>query len=362
MRRLAAACIAWLLCLAGPALAVDQAAEQVGSLPRGKGLPLVVKAAVGFVDLTGLDENNSVYKGTVDIRLRWEDPRLRRTPEETQQPPQTFRGAAAEAELAKNWSPPFDIVNLRGAPTATETGLRIFPDGQIELMRRVTGDFLTPQDVERFPFDLQKLQVKIAIRNYNTDAVSFAFVQDDLDFSRPAATASLDGWELKFVNLKTEEQPGWYGESHAMLVAALDVERKPGPAIAAIYIPLFASLLIPMLAIWLHKIEDGVFEIDTFELVNVIIGGLFAVIALNFTVNSSFQALAASDNSVNRLFALNYIALGTSLLINIALCRFSLVARAFGVYVQEQLFLVLLWAFPLLILTMALSFILVAVV
>jgi len=354
VRRLAFALAAWLLGLTAASAATD--------LPREKGLPLAVKGAVAFVEIGGFEENTATFKGTVDIRLRWEDPRLRRKPEEQSQPPLVLRGVAAAAELAKIWSPPFTITNLRGQPEATETGLRLFADGQVELSQRIKGNFATPQDVERFPFDQQKLEIKLAIKEYATDAVAFAFIQDDLDFSRPAGSASLDGWELKFVNLKADDSPGWYGESHAVLTAGLDIARKPGPAIAAIYIPLFASLLIPMLAIWLHRIEDGVFQIDTFELVNVIIGGLFAVIALNFTVNSAFQALGASDNSVNRLFALNYIALGTSLLINVVLCRFSLVARWFGVYVQEQLFLVLLWAVPLLILTMALSFILVAIV
>lgn len=346
--------LTWLFGLAGAAAATD--------LPREKGLPLLVKGAVAFVELTAFEENNAVFTGTVDIRLRWEDPRLRRKPEDQREPPQVFRGATAEAELAKIWSPPFDIANLRGKPAASETGLRIFADGQTELSRRIKGDFSTPQDVERFPFDQQKLEIKVAIREHSADALAFAFVQDDLDFSRPANGASLDGWELKFVNLKADETPGWYGDRHAVLTAGLDIARKPGPAIAAIYIPLFASLLIPMLAIWLHRMEDGVFQIETFELVNVIIGGLFAVIALNFTVNSAYQALGASDNSVNRLFALNYVALGASLLVNVVLCRFALVARCFGVYVQEQLFSVLLWAAPLLILTMALSFILVAIV
>lgn len=354
MRRLALALAIWLLGLA--------CAQAVTDLPREKGLPLVVKGAVAFVEITAFEENNAVFKGTVDLRLRWEDPRLRRSPDEQNQPPQTFRSAAAEAELAKIWSPPFTVANLRGKPAASETGLRLFPDGRVELQKQIKGDFITPQDVGRFPFDQQKLQIKVALKDHGADAVVFAFVQDDLDFSRPASQASLDGWELKFVNLKADEAPGWYGDSHGVLIAALDIARKPGPAIAAIYIPLFASLLIPMLAIWLHRMEDGIFQIETFELVNVIIGGLFAVIALNFTVNSAYQALGASDNSVNRLFALNYVALGTSLLINVALCRFQLVARWFGVYVQEQLFFVLLWAVPLLILTMAISFILVAIV
>jgi hypothetical protein len=172
--------------------------------------------------------------------------------------------------------------------------------------------------------------------------------------------AWLDGWGLRFVNLLAEPIPGWYGASHATVTASLEIVREPGPIVAAIFVPLLASLLIPLLAIWLNRVEDGVFQIETFELVNIIIGGLFAVIALNFTVNSVYQVLEGGDNPVNRLFALNYVTLAIGLAVNILLFRFRFVERAFGRYVQEQLYLYLVWAIPLLVLTTAASVILVA--
>lgn len=97
---------------------------------------------------------------------------------------------------------------------------------------------------------------------------------------------------------------------------------------------LLAWLLIPLLAIWLNRVEDGAFQIETFELVNIIIGGLFAVIALNFTVNSVYEVLESGDNPINRLFALNYVTLAVSLAVNLLLFRFRVVERAFGIYVQ----------------------------
>ncbi len=131
--------------------------------------------------------------------------------------------------------------------------------------------------------------------------------------------------------------------------------------IAAIFIPLFASLLIPMLSIWLNRVDDGKFQIETFELVNIIIGGLFAVIALNFTIYSTYEVLGSADNPVSRLFALNYITLGIGLLVNVLLFRYGVIERLFGRYVQEQLYLVLAWAIPVVVLTAAGAVILVAI-
>ena len=129
---------------------------------------------------------------------------------------------------------------------------------------------------------------------------------------------------------------------------------------APIFLPLFASLLIPLMAIYMNRVEDGEFKIEAFELSNIVIGGLFAVIALNFTVNSAYPMLGAADNTVTRLFGLNYLVLGIAAAIIITLFRFNLVQRAFGKYVQEQLYLSIVWAGPLLVLATAIALLLVA--
>jgi hypothetical protein len=348
------------IALAMLAAAFAQQAAAETSLPMDKGLPILVKAAVTFVDLTDFDENTGNFRATVDVRLRWEDLRLRRPPEEWRDPPRVYRGAEAPGEVSRIWTPDGEIANQVGPASHSDVGLRIFPDGRVELMSRVSGEFATDYDVGRFPFGSEKLQIKLAMRNQTADQVALEFEQDDLDFSHPAAAAVLDGWDLRFVDLGVEPLPGWYGASHSSLTASLEIVRKSGPVIAAIFIPLLASLLIPLLAIWLNRVEDGVFQIETFELVNIIIGGLFAVIALNFTVNSVFEILQSGDNPVNRLFALNYVTLAISLAVNILLFRFRVVERAFGRYVQEQFYLFLVWAIPLLVLTTAVSVILVA--
>jgi hypothetical protein len=77
-------------------------------------------------------------------------------------------------------------------------------------------------------------------------------------------------------------------------------------------------------------------------------------------VNSLYQVLGSGDNPIDRLFVVNYVTLGVSLLVNALLFRFSVVERMFGRYVQEQFCLFLMWAVPVLVLTTAASVILAA--
>jgi hypothetical protein len=352
MKRLCGALV--LLLLAGPA-----AAET--ALPAENGLPIRVKAAVTFAEVQSFSENNATFKATVDVRLRWQVQSLRRPAEEATDPPRVFRGAAAQAQLATLWVPNVELTNQRGNPSYTTFGLRIYPDGQVELTRRTTAEFATPYEVERFPFDRQTLQIELAIRDQTSDVVALGFDQRDLDASRAAAETHLEGWDLLHVTLRSEPLPGWYGATHSHVVASLEIVRHPGPTATAIAIPLFATLLIPFLTIWLNRVKDGQLQLEAHSLINLLIGGLFAVIAFNLSVNTRYPALSVGDSLVSRLIALSYVTLGIAFLINLMLIRFRVVERLLGRFTQEQCYLVLRWAFPVLVISMAGAMILSAI-
>ena len=328
--------------------------------PLGKGLPVMVRTAVYFVDIEEIDENEGEFVATVDVRLRWEDPRLRYP---VAQAPRGFvdlRGEAADARIAEIWTPDVAIANAVGDAAEQPRGLRISPDGHVELMERTRARFTTSFDFERFPFDRQLLRVELVSRNESTNVVVLDYRQDDLDFTRVAEHVQLEGWSTGLIDFRRAPVVGWHGESHARLWVAVEVVRHPGRTISAIFIPLFASLLIPLVAIWLNRVEDGEFKIAAFELANMVIGGLFAVIALNFTVGAAYPTLAAGDNTVTRLFALNYAVLAISLLVNLVVFRSGIVRRLFGKHVQVEVYTCLVWALPIAALGTAAATVLVA--
>ena len=334
--------------------------KDLTSLPLGKGLPVMVRVGVYFQSITAFDDNEGTFTGTVDMRLRWEDPRLRYPAETTPRGFQEFRGPKADEKLKEVWVPGVVFTNLKESPSYETTSLRIFPDGWVEVMQRTTGKFAIPMDSGAFPFDKQTLGVEITVRRETTGEASLVVLQEDIDFSRPGQDLSIKGWTPGLVQVKRNTQPGWYGEFHSGLVVGLTVARNSGTVVATVFIPLLASLLIPLLAIWMNSTEEGEFKIDTFELGNIIVGGLFAVIALNFTINAVYGSVATGDNAVSRLFGLNYVTLGLGLTIVVLLYRYNVPMRLCGRYVQEQMFSYLSWAVPLLVLGTALAFILVA--
>ena len=263
-----------------------------------------------YVEVDSIDETEAAYTATVDLRLRWQDLRLQYPPESAPQGFLEFRDEAAAAKIAEIWTPVVSLQNLSGEPSQQMRALRIFPDGRVEMMVRTTATFETPFEVERFPFDRQRLQVEVVSRRESVERLSLEFEQEDLDFSQPPDSNELRDWVPGVVSLKRDVVNGWYGEYLSRVTVSLAMQRRAGGSAALIFVPLLASLSIPLLAIWLNRMEEGEFQIEAFEQANVIVGGLFAVIALNFTLNAEYGMLGSTDNTVRRLFTLNYLALG----------------------------------------------------
>ena len=327
-----------------PAAVAD--AKLTATIPTGKGLPVVVHAALAFIEVEAFDENKGVFDATTDLRLAWRDPRLHFPASDAIRGYREWRASAAEQELRSIWTPRMRFPNRAGEPSFTERRLRVYPDGRVEVIARTAATYKTTVDVTRFPFDHQNLRVQVAVEEDTIETVDLAFSREDVEFSRAPQGSEPSGWTMGLVHLKRETQKGWNGDRYARIDFSLDVARNAGSTVPAIFIPLFASLLIPFLAVWMNRAEGGDFEVEAFELANVVIGGLFAVIALSFTVSSAFPVVAASDNTVTRLIALNYVALAMGIMITVVFYRFRLPARWFGPAVQHHLFRAITWAFP----------------
>lgn len=346
--------LALALCLVGASTpfsvsvnAAESAEEaDLTTIPMGKGLPVTVRVGVMFHEVGSFTPDEGGFEAITDLRLSWEDPRLRYPAKEAARGYKEYVGSAAEDEIAKIWTPRVSFVNRPEEASFTIRRLRIYPDGRAETIARTTAAYKTPVDLARFPFDRQNLNVEIALREDVVETVDLDFSPADVEFSRAAKGVEIGGWELGLVNLNRALVKGWNGDRYAKVTASLSVRRDAVGAIATIFIPLFASLLIPFMATWMNRIENGEFAVDAFELANVIIGGLFAVIALSFTISSSYPVLAEGDNTVTQLLGLNYVALAVGLLITVFLYRYNLPKRWFGAHVQEEAFIFLTWAFP----------------
>jgi hypothetical protein len=322
--------------------------EDLTTLPTGAGLPVGVRVAVTYLDVKSLDDAKGEFVATTDVRMSWTD--LRQRFDESDEPHgfKEYRFSQADKKLETMWSPHVDVTNRVEAPSYIVHRVRITPDGEVELITRTTAKYTVAIDASRFPFDRQHLMLDLNVRENGTDEVELESHHDDVEWSRPVQGLTIDGWTPGIVDLDHSDVAGWNGDRYGRLQAALDVDRDPKGALAPVFIPLVASLLIPLLAVWMNKATEEGFEIEAFELANVVIGGLFSVIALSFAIYSAYGVIAGGDNTVTRLFGLNYVSLAISLGVVVLFFRFNLPRNLFGHHVHEELYRFVLWALPLL--------------
>jgi hypothetical protein len=343
---------------------IEQAGKTGGpdltSIPTGGGLPVMVGIAVSVIEVQSFDDVKGEFEAATDLRLRWSDPRLRYHATGVTGKYVEYRGKAAEERLEKLWVPNVDIANRLETSGYVGHRLRVFADGQVETIVRATGRYKVDLDVKNFPFDTQALKQTLVVRDQTTDEVVLHFDKDDEEFSRAMNTVQLDSWKIDDVDLEADLAGGWNGDRYSRVTASLVVKRFPSTGLTTIFIPLLASLLIPLLAIWMNRATPEGFEVEAFELANMGIGGLFSVIALSYAVSSAYGSIAGSDNTVTRLFALNYATLAVALVIVVVFFQRNVMLRHFGPYVHEQVFKFVLWALPVLTLGTSIAFVLIA--
>lgn len=343
-----------------PAPMASGSTAEAPTIPMGKGLPVAVGTAVFFLEVKSFDDTKGEFECTTDLRLRWIDPRLAYPVSPGHKGYTEWRGKEAEEKLAKLWVPNVEVTNRLETMGYVGHRLRIFSDGRVETITRATARYKTKVDPERFPFDRQYLVLDLLVREDTTDEVVLRVGKEDVEWSRVSRGAQLDGWQLGLVDTRREIVAGWNGDRYSRVVTSLVVDRIATTGLAPIFIPLMASLLIPLLVVWMNRATEEGFEVEAFELANMGIGGLFSVIALSFAIYSAYGVLAGSDNTVTRLFGLNYATLALSLSIVVMFFQFNLARRWFGPYVHAQAFKFIAWAMPLLTLGCAVAFLLVA--
>jgi hypothetical protein len=344
-----------------PAEAAKDDGEDLTTLPVGKGLPIGVRVGVYYLDVKSFDDTKGEFEATTDLRLRWSDLRQSFPLSEELRGYKEWLFGPADKKLEGMWSPHVDVANRIDQPSFLVRRLRIFADGEVELIVRTTAKHKINIDASRFPFDRQHLMLDLIVRDHDTGEVELGTQADDVEYSRPARDLKLDNWKPGIVDLEPSEVQGWDGDRYSRIAVALDMDRDPMGALAPVFIPLVASLLIPLLATWMNKTnEEGDFEIEAFELANVVIGGLFSVIALSFAIYSAYGVIAGGDNTVTRLFALNYVSLALALGVVVLFFRFNLPKRLFGPHIQAELFRFVLWGLPTLSAATSVAFILAA--
>ncbi len=307
---------AWLLMTlifltVGPA-----GAENLSDFPSDSPIPIPVSVGVRLIKLEEIQEAEGTFSATLDVRLAWTDPRLKSARQGQ------FGSRAARASLETIWNPGVQLQNLRGqeSDNLVDEALWISEQGEVEWIRRLRGSFEASFDTSNFPFDRQDLSLIFLGNEYDRNQIALVSDQAAQRFAQ-GKLPEIPGWEMRRGAVTSSLESHWNGNTHSRIAYEFSIRRDPWRYVAPIFTPVLATLLVPVLAVWLNRWGENTFQIEAYEFMSLAVGGLFATIALTLAVYSSYPFLSSGRNVVGHLFTLNYLLLATAGLVILGLFR-----------------------------------------
>ena len=270
-------------------LAATSASAQVYAPPQSG----VTTVTVDFflLNLDSVSEKDETFDADLYLEYEWDDPRLAHNGGEEQ----LFADAAVDERLKTMWWPQIEYVNT-SEPTITNQSLEIFPSGHVKHTVGLTTTFRANLDLRRFPFDRQRLDVRIQSFLYDADRV------------RLIPSASQPSWEhdstyeeLRVTGVTAESrivQLSGRTERFAEFQASIVVVRNWAFYLWTVFGPVVLIFLIAC-AVFLVPLEAFA------DRVSICLTALLACIATHFAISFNLPHVGYLT-VIDRLFVLTY--------------------------------------------------------
>ncbi len=259
-------------------------------MPPGE-KPAKVMVSFFLVNLTAVDEKAETFEADIYLLFNWKDERLKHAGPE----PLFYAEDAAREKMDEIWSPQLEFVNT-AKPEITNENLLITPDGSVELAMGLTSKFRTDLDLRRFPFDRQRLAVRVTSFTYGADKLVFVADHKKLGFE-PEST--FEGLRVTKVTAEegVETFSNWT-EDFSEYRALIDVERNTGFYLWTVFGPVLLIFLISCSAYLVPADQIA-------DRVSICLTALLACIATQFALSFSLPQISYMT-LIDRLFINTY--------------------------------------------------------
>lgn len=271
-------------------------------------LPVKVETSFYLLNFTSINEKDETFLADVYFSFRWNDPRLAYPPVEGHAF-KIYLEEAAKDRLYDIWWPQIEFINGL-IPVYSNRSLFIFPDGTVEYHISINCNFFTPLNFKRFPFDQQKLLIKIDSFMWNKNILEFIPIAH-ANLYNPETVNPYEEAIIK-VEQYTETISG-VGISHfhgggdySTFISAITVERKSSFFLYEVFIPLFLVISISCSVFFGYK--------EPFlDKIMVNLTAFLVLMAGKFTINVDLPHIGYLT-MIDKAFLTAYLCIGLTVL------------------------------------------------
>lgn len=279
---LAAAAIA-ILAAATPVAAFDNPSSaqppDLTRLPPGR--PVKVTLNVELLQVSRIEDHEEEFDVEFDLFLSWKDPRLAF---DRRREGRDKRIVPAE----EIWTPVPDLMDDLAVDVQDGRSAHILPDGTVFWRRFYRGTVSSCFDLHEFPFDSQRLEVRLQSNSTNTQEVLFVAGECHVcgETGSRAHRAVPHGWKLAGVSSDASEvNYSRLGEAFSRLVLHIDIRRSPHYYWWAIVLPLLPIVATSWSVFWMDPREFN-------SQASVGMTAMLTVVAYRISIDSSLPLLS----------------------------------------------------------------------
>ncbi len=261
-----------------------------GSRPDPVGTPTKVRLEVFVIDVDEINSSDQNFTANVAIKATWKDAGLAR------------EGTPARLKpLDEVWNPGLQILNQQLIWGTMPKKVKIKSDGTVTYTQRFFGKFSNPLNLRSFPFDHQKLSVRVVATLLTHDEIKFVD-SDKKSLSGISEKLSVPDWKVVHWSAKPK---AWElvrgGLSRPGFEFQFVAQRHVSYFILKVFIPLIMIVMMSWVVFWLEPSQAG-------TQISVAVTSMLTLIAYRFLLGTLLPP-------VSYMTRMDYFILGSTALV-----------------------------------------------
>jgi hypothetical protein len=220
----------------------SKAPKLIVERPIASGPPTDVTIGIYLLDIDEIDDVNQLFSVDMFVNITWQDPRLAllgnlRT------------GQYRRIPLGEIWTPRLLIINDRSLSEQLPRIAEVDDLGNVSTQQRVSGDLSADLLLEDFPFDSQRLPIRIVSYRYSPEELRFSF---NTEISGDDGSFTAEGWRFRIIGPEFDtlrlpaKETVW-----PRLTYIIEAERNSRYYLLTMFLPVALIVFMSWLVFWL---------------------------------------------------------------------------------------------------------------
>jgi hypothetical protein len=214
--------------------------------PDPEGVPTVVRVGILVADVTAIDDVGQAIEGDFIVKKTWRDPRLAGLD-------------GCRFHRSQVWFPVTDLLNSsqlqRSRGMFSTDQVRVGADGLMQYNQRFFGRISTYHQLQAFPFDRQRLALRMAAFEYPSDRVRLEL---DTGFQGLSERLNIPDWSILGVEASVvEREIPEFDAKYSIAIYEIIAERNTSYYLFKVLLPLALIVMMSFTVFWVNPERFG---------------------------------------------------------------------------------------------------------